>query len=239
MITFASPTRLLDFEACPRRARLKYHDRVPEPRDPNSPLDRGTRMHEELAAYLTGQRDTLSFAIQPKHQDLVETLRAQYAAHPERFIIEQRWQLDDAWAFTQDWDQTRIACTLDLLQFDDDDRTVAHLIDWKSGGRHHNVVKHLDQMQFYALAALLAIPSLELIHASFIYLDLGETMQRAFHREQGEGYLTLLTPRIARLVSETQFLPRPSKYTCRWCPFKTGEIARGVIGTGHCDLNPE
>ena len=32
---------------------------------------------------------------------------------------------------------------------------------------------------------------------------------------------------------------KANKFNCRFCPYKNGEIWNGVMGTGHCNRNPQ
>lgn len=252
MITAGSFSRLLVFESCPLRAKLAYVDKVPEPPQPpdrESPLDRGTRIHDAAENFCRGKGELVAELKNFKSEFLC--LKALTAAGQTE--LEQSWEFDDAWqplepftypqgrrwtageseAFRRIW----LRVKLDALVWTD--KTTAVAIDYKTGKKHGNEIKHADQGNLYTVACFIKYPKLEQLTTEFWYLDQDELTQVHFTRKQGLRFFKNFNNRLLRMTSATEFPPRPSNHTCRFCPYKTGLLGKyGPEGTGDCQLNP-
>jgi hypothetical protein len=102
------------------------------------------------------------------------------------------------------------------------------VIDYKSGKRAGNEIKHTEQGQLYQLAAFMRYPELEIIDVEFWYTDIDELHRVRYTKKQGLKYLKSFTDRGTKMVSAEVFPPSPSIFNCKWCPY-------GPEGTGHCD----
>ena len=98
-----SHARLLEFEKCPFKAKLKYIDRIPEPERPLPPgkkehaNDRGSRVHKAAELYVSGQQETLPVELNDFAHEM-EKLRSLYQ--------EGKVSLEEEWAIDQDWEPT-------------------------------------------------------------------------------------------------------------------------------------
>lgn len=243
-IKTTSFSRLQVFEQCPRRAFLQFVQRIPEPERPGeSPADRGSRLHLAIEDYICGKTDELSEEIEA-HRDRIEELREAYKEDHQNVLLEESWHFDEDWNVCEpdDWDKTKIIMKLDVFQWIEEDEAIA--IDWKSGRKHGNEVKHADQLHLYQLGAFLRYPHLERVHVVLYYIDKNESTIRTFTREQGMRFLDSFGRRLMNMLEEENFMPKPSLHTCRFCPYKTGTIVKAkgrtpaVEGTGDCNLNP-
>lgn len=236
-----SPTKLQTYEACPRRAKFAYLDKIAVPEDPSSPALRGTQIHEQIEAYIRGTSDLLP--VHDKFKDYFGELRTAYEARPSIVQMEELWAFDAAWQPVPGdaWDQHAFRAKLDY--YDQPDEHAALVYDWKTGQKDANVVKHIDQLLSYAISAMLRTPTLAQVHTACIYVDLGETLQKTFEYTPTMQRFEAYRERVAKMQHDTEFFPKPSKTHCTWCPYKTGlqgsARRRGLPGTGHCDLNPE
>lgn len=236
-IPTASSTKLHIYEACPYRAKLAFIDKSPEPVDPNSPMLRGTQIHEDIEHFVRGDRADPPAAC-GQFQDLFERLREKLATEPSRVLVEEYWLFDDAWLPTDDRQAFRFVAKLDYFEFEGDD--TAAIYDVKTGKRDYNIVKHTDQLIAYAISAFMRFEQLEEIFCQDLYVDHGTTLEKTLTRTKAMALLPQLNTRIDRMLNDTVHRPRPSKSNCAYCPFKDGPIGRnGVVGTGACGLNPE
>lgn len=223
-----SYSRLVDFEQCPLKAKLKYLDKIPEPERPLPPgktehaNDRGTRVHEAAERYVRGGVELIpelsNFATE------FEELREKY----KRGIVS----LEGEWAVNRDWEpvawSSRDAwARIKLDAFVRESEEYGVVIDYKTGRKHGNEVKHGEQMQLYQLAAFMRYPTLQLLDVELWYLDKDDVTQTRFTREQGLRFLENFNRRGELMTSAVEFNPQPNMYSCRWCPF-------GPKGTGHC-----
>jgi hypothetical protein len=116
---------------------------------------------------------------------------------------------------------------LDALVFNED-RTHARVIDYKTGRRKFNEVKHTEQGQVYQLATFLRFPEIEHIQVEFWYTDLGETDTKQYSRQQGVSYFEKYNNRFLAVTTATEFPPNPNTFSCRWCPYLDNECKYGV-----------
>ena len=110
-------------------------------------------------------------------------------------------------------------------------RTEAVVIDYKSGKKFGNEIKHGDQMQVYQLCSFLRFPELKVVHTELWYLDVDELTRVTFTRDQGLCFKRSLEARGKALTTCTDFKPNPNKYSCQWCRY--GEKNDG---SGHCKV---
>ena len=238
-IRTASFSRLDDYGKCPKMARFKYVDKVPElAREGEDARDRGLRLHKAEEDYLTGIIDDLPSELEVL-REILEPLRTKYQEQPGSVLVEERWNFNDAWepVADNDWDNIWLIAKLDIFEFEDESEGTAY--DLKSGKKNGNEVKHAIQGQLYAVASFFRFLELERVNVRFLYPDVRETSEQSFERKDAHRLMGMFNKRIVTMLSDTVFLPRPSKHTCRFCPYKTGKVGKLQNGTGHCQLNPE
>ena len=237
-IKTVSSSRLLVFEQCPRRAALAFISKVKEPDRPGeSPLERGSRLHNAIEDYITGKTDELDSEVKHQH-DIIEEYRHVGQNHPEHLEVEQRWNFSEDWQVVDDndWDNIWFILKLDALAWISEDEV--DVDDWKSGKKSGNEVKHSDQLLTYIISVFMRYPDVESVNGRLTYIDANETTTMELTREKALKFLPRLNTRLLAVTEATTFPPKPSTVHCRFCPFKTGKIVKGAEGTGHCDLNP-
>ena len=225
-------SRLSVFEQCKLHAKLSYIDRIPEQPRPLPPgktehaNDRGTRIHEAAELYVKGGVELLPElkAFQPE----LVTLRDKYAAG--------QVSLEGDWAFTKDWVPTAWNSSdawvrMKLDAFVRMSPTHGVVIDYKTGRKHGNEIKHAEQGQLYQLGAFMRYPELQTIDVEFWYTDQNEISQASYPKEQGVRFYTPFTKRGLGITENAEWEANPNYYSCRWCPYKP--VALG--GSGHCD----
>jgi hypothetical protein len=106
-------------------------------------------------------------------------------------------------------------------------------IDFKSGKKFGNELKHAEQLQLYQLVTFLRHPQLEEVTTELWYLDIDELTQATFTRSQGLRFMRSWDKRGNNLTTCQEFKPNPNKWSCRYCPY--GLPQNGFEnGTGHC-----
>ena len=108
--------------------------------------------------------------------------------------------------------------------------TTARVIDFKTGKRYGNEVKHTEQGQIYQLATFLRFPELEHITVEFWYTDLGEKDIKQYTRAQGAAYFDKYNNRLSAMTDCTDFPPNPNAFSCKWCPYKGNACEYGLTG---------
>jgi CRISPR/Cas system-associated exonuclease Cas4 (RecB family) len=228
MIKSWSYSRLVTFESCPFRAKLQYVDRIPEPERHLPPgktehaNDRGTRVHEAAELYVKGGVELL-----PELQCFTEEF-----AQLREMYKEGRVSLEGEWGHARDWsavawmsDNVWLRLKLDAMVHVGNDHAV--VIDYKTGKRNGNEIKHTEQGQLYAAATQARYPELQNITVEFWYTDLNNIVSAEYTYEDLLGIRSRFEARGARITDETAFSAKPSIFNCKYCPY-------GTWGTGHC-----
>jgi CRISPR/Cas system-associated exonuclease Cas4 (RecB family) len=244
VIKATSFSRLDVYEQCGHRARLAFIDRIKEPQQPPLPdgreyaNDRGTRIHNEAENYVRSGGQ-----LSAELKDFKVELDTLHELHQKDMVeLEQMWLFDRDWQRLPDEDifspkiWLRIKC--DAVVWREND-TALVVVDYKTGKRFGNEVKHAHQCQLYQLGAFLRYPKVKKVTTELWYTDQNELVSMNFTRQQGLRFFESWNERLVKMTSDDILNPRPSIPTCKWCPYKTGTVRQGVQGTGHCDLNPE
>lgn len=215
-----SYSRLIDFESCKFRAWLKYGARIPDP-NPSPAADRGTAIHQLAEDFVRGKIKTLPKEL-GKFADEYKSLREKYLA--KQVTLEEEWAFNEQWN-PHDWKTGWLRMKLDASVMLSP--THAVVIDFKTGKKFGNELKHAEQLQLYALAMVLRNERITKVTAELWYLDVDDITTLTVSREQALRYLRVFDRRGQRMTSTTSFKANPNEYSCRWCPY-------GPRGTGHC-----
>ena len=217
MITAWSPSRLFGYEECPRKAKFKYVDKLPEP-GPKSPhLVKGELLHSEMEWFIKGGREKLPRELE-KMQKLAEHMREECKKGNVRVEIELAVRRDwsvTGWFEKDAWGRFK----LDILVVDG---PKGRVIDWKSG-KYKPDGEYSDQLNAYSTAALSATPVLEEMSSCLVFVEHTdvpvERPEGAVHRDNLKKQQDYWTERVARMEQDTVFAPRPSRQACYFCPF--------------------
>ena len=230
MATSWSFSRLGDFEKCRFLFWLKHEQRIPEPerelrpRQTEQANDRGSRIHEEAETFTRGKG-----ALTPgllKFEDHFQKLKRLFALG--RVELEGEWGMSSGWEIVP-WKGAWLRLKLDAIVHMNKQRAV--VIDYKSGKKFGNEVKHGEQINLYALVAFMRYPELEEVDAELWYLDTDEITHRRFTRDQALRFRKNFDLRATALISCNEWKPSPNTFTCRWClygPEHSGHCAVGV-----------
>lgn len=221
-----SHSKLGDFEKCNFMAWLKHDQRIPEPPRLLPPgktehaNDRGSRIHDAAEHFVDGTGGFI--AELRKFEPEFNHLKHLYAAG--KVSLEGEWGMDKEWNITP-WKTAWLRLKLDALVHAS--KTEAVVIDYKSGKKFGNEIKHAEQTQLYALTTFLRFPELETVHAELWYVDVDDLTRMTYTRDQALRFRRSWNNRGTKLVTATEYPPNPNKFSCRWCPYGPG-------GTGHC-----
>lgn len=232
-IKAGSHTRLSDFESCALKAKIKYIDKVKEPEKPLPPgktehaNDRGTRIHDAAERFIKGGVELIP-----------ELQRFEREFHKAREMHKNGLASTEGdWGYNKDWEPVawnsadvyiRIKCDLVIHRSPSD----IVVVDYKSGKRFGNEIKHGEQMQLYVLGTIFRYPKAKTITTELWYLDLDELTSMTYTRDQGMRFVTNYDRRLSRMMAETEFKPNPNPHSCKWCPWKPVHLG----GNGMCKV---
>lgn len=230
-ITRWSFNALKTFERCPFQLYLKRVEQAPEPsieNDPNHPLTRGKRLHAEAEHFI-------------KHKGVLAPELCKFSAQFHE--LSEKYQENNAlaeerWGFDRDWDacqwedpQCWLMAIADAVDYDAE---FPRVIDFKTGKSYGNEVPHRQQLQLYAVAALMRHPDADVIRGELWYLDEGKVKARDYSRVELPELIVRWSTRAEHLTDAIAFPPKPNAGNCRFCPYSPNPD-----GNGRCPYGAE
>jgi len=222
---------LTEFESCKYRSFLKRVQKIPEPERPLPPgktehaNDRGSRIHDTAELFVRGKAK-FGHEMNSFQQ---EFMSMQNSFKDGRVSLEGEWGMSSGWE-PAEWKKAWLRLKLDALVFITPTEAVA--VDYKTGRKFGNEVKHAEQLQLYQLVTFLRYPQLEKVHTELWYLDQDEITSMTYLRNQGLRFRQKWDMRAEKMTSAVDFPPNPNVWTCKWCmygPKGSGVCERGVM----------
>ena len=224
-ITSWSFSRWNLYQECPRKFKYKNIDKLPEP--PSSAMDRGSQIHAYADSFVKG--------VTPLAAEL-SPVKATMQGLQERYVADSTTvSLEDTWAFRRDWTRTAwddwnecwLRIKLDVAVFDivDDDTNQGEVtvIDYKTGKFNPmKVSEYMLQLDLYALGAMLVYGDVT-VYPELIYTDLNVRYPKdpiAYTYKQLPKLKRDWEARVAPMMVDTTFEPKPSQSACKFCHFK-------------------
>lgn len=228
------------YEECPRHsklARLLKAPTLPRPAPPKGgehANDRGSRIHDHAEFYVRGKYPGMCPEM-GTYNDEFEALKQRFTDQPDTLELENMWCFDEEWNVVEpDSPHIWLRVKLDALAFLSE--TAAAVIDYKTGKKYGNEVKHGQQGQLYQLAAFLRYPQLEELWVEFWYLDKDEITQTHFTREKGLRLWRTFNTRASKMTTDVDFTPKPNAHSCKFCPYGPKEFSnKWVAKNGLCE----
>ena len=221
-LTSWSFSRYSDYKQCPARFKYKHLEKREEPA--GEAIARGRIIHDAAAAYIKGEGKSAvpsalqSFAVEFKD------LRARYKQRATATVV-----VEDDWAFTREWEPTVwddwahcwVRVKLDAAH--SPDQRMLHLRDWKTGKLRPELhAEYLEQLELYALVALLTFDWVEEVRPELCYLDLGVVYPEVpliYKRADIPRLKKLWETRVAPMFKDRLFAPRANS-KCRFCHYR-------------------
>ncbi len=229
-------TRWDKYVKCPHAAYLAYIMKAEQLYTPKveKALKRGRDVHDMAEQFIRGDLADMPSEL-AKFADQFNEFRAIYAEDPSLLEMEEEWGFDEQWQTCDYWDKEVIwlRVKLDRLHWLDQEHTAADVVDYKTGRKWGNEVKHNQQGQLYAICSFIRYPTLQTVTVSMMYLDEGNPTKKTYTREQAMAMMPSWDNRAREMTQATVFPPRPNKINCRWCPYGPSN------GTGACDYGVE
>jgi len=222
-------SRYSDYRQCPLKAKLKHLDRIQEP--PNDAMARGAEIHTRIEKYIKGETTRLPTELKLV-ADEMKTLKQLFKRISQTMLVE------DTWAFTKDWEETAwdnwadcwLRIKLDCAHHADD--TTLVVTDWKTGKfRVEMNEDYVEQLELYALAALLLHDHIQEVQPRLVYVDYGVVYPlpdspMIFRRKDIPQLKKRWAQRTKAMLNDKKFAPRPND-KCRWCFYRSSNKAAG------------
>jgi hypothetical protein len=193
------------FNECKAKFYYQFIKKLASPS--NEAMKRGSKMHEDIEAYLQGWVTTLPPELESWRTHLDE-LKA------SEFVAEQAVGLDKDWQPLRDWFQptTWLRSKMDAKSKRDKALTV---IDFKSGKYR---VPSDEQIELYAIVGHAQHPEVEEVTAEFWFIDLDDSYSRTYTAAE----LLALRKKyeaLAAAMYNTQVWSESPSRNCKWCNY--------------------
>lgn len=221
LVTSWSFSRLIDWETCPYRIKLRAVDRCPEP--PNIYGDEGNRQHKLAEDYILARAPSLD-PVLGNFQAEYEHLRL--LARHHQVAVEEEWAFRRDWSVT-DWreDDAWLRIKIDHLVYND----IPIVVDLKTGKRWGNEIKHAQQTQLYAVVTFLRTQR-PIIDTELWYSKHNDLVRTRYNAKELAIFLSRFQARARIMTEATQFPPHPSIFSCKLCAYRQVEDG----GSGAC-----
>ena len=107
----------------------------------------------------------------------------------------------------------------------------AVVIDYKTGRKFGNEIKHAEQVQLYAVALLIRYPEVEIVDVELWYLDQDELTHAQKPTAKWVRHLKPFDARFKRMstMDLKKIKPAANKIACKWCPYRNGICPHAVV----------
>lgn len=245
-----SYSRYADYQQCPLKASLKHLHKIQEPG--NAAMARGAEIGKAAEVYIKGGTAKLRPELKAFAKDFkaFRTLYKKLNLRPDKprttTMLGQKvgpypMTVEDTWAFTKDWAQTTwndwVGCwvriKLDCAHEVKGDVLV--VTDFKTGKfRPEMNESYLEQLELYALGALLRHPLIKQVKPRLMYTDQGILYPPGLSGESELVYTQADVPKLKKLwdkrtramLMDKRFAPRPND-KCHWCHYRASNKAAG------------
>ncbi len=224
-ITSWSFSRYSTYKLCPFKAKCAFILKIKEPG--NKAMQRGALVHDSARDFIFGITKTVPVELE-HFKDLFKQLQQRYKLKINGMTVEQTWAFTKDWQDTvwNDWDNCWVRIKLDCAyQLTD---TLLVIPDWKTGKfREEMNDDYVEQLELYALAALLKHPWVEEVRPRLVYLDQSIIYPDPddpiiFTQDDVPMLKKLWEGRVKKMLSDTVFAPRPND-KCRYCFYSANQ----------------
>lgn len=252
-----SYSRYADYRQCPLAASLKHLHKVQAPT--NAAMTRGGEIGKSAEEYIKGGKAPLraelkSFAkdfkefrtlykklnLKPAVKELGPALTKAAKTKPGQL---HPMTVEDTWAFTKDWTQTTwndwVGCWV-RIKLDCAHEVKGQVLivtDFKTGKfRPEMNETYIEQLELYALGALLRHPLIKKVKPRLMYTDAGAIYppnpdDMVFTQADVPKLKALWDKRTRAMLMDKKFAPRPND-KCHWCFY--GQSGKANGGPGLC-----
>jgi len=233
-------------QKCPLQFYFRHLEKIPNlaedpPPGVERPLDRGIRLHDLAEDYVEGKLMKIPTDLKP-YQEHLDKLKILY----KHGIIEleKEYAFDADWnpCGYKDWDRCVYRGKGDVVIRPDEHNVI--VIDYKTGKKDGNEVKHHEQCVEYGICEALMDPELQIFTLELWYFDqplaADNPTSRTLTRTQLLRSFENMRNKHQKVLDEVLFPARPSRMACYFCDYKAGTVGKGKAaypGTGHCRRN--
>jgi len=217
-----SYSSLLKYEKCPFTRALRLQGA--EAGEAGEAARKGKDIHAAIEEALLANDPSAVKMKHPRHEEIIYAL----CDHADK-QIEAEWRVDADWMpIDPGTDSWGLAFADAVAFYRSDETSSVWIIDWKTGKRRGNELKHTGQMQCYAAFCAALNPEIDVFKVQLCYLNEKRDATIVWNRQNAAFFQSRFTKRVERMLNDTQLRPRPNRTNCRWCEYGS------VNGSGVC-----
>lgn len=233
-------SRYSDYKQCPLKAKLKHLEKIEEP--PNAAMARGADIGRLAELFIKGSLTKLPEELK-KFENTFKALAKQFKQKPGSMVVEDQWAFDKAWGKSKwnDWDNCVVRVKVDAGHLTGP--KTMRIIDWKTGKYSaHKREEYVEQLELYALSALLLNEQVQEVETFLAYLDAGiffpepdtaDAKSLKFTRADIPRLKKTWDKRTRAMLLDRAFAPRPND-KCQWCHYRKDNKAAMPGGKALC-----
>jgi CRISPR/Cas system-associated exonuclease Cas4 (RecB family) len=201
MVHSWSYSTLMNFEKCPHSVTFPYRA------IDNEHTTRGTDIHNSIEAYIN---DPTTECPYPALQANFDALRIPNTS----FVVEAKWGFNREWQPVE-YKGSWLKIKPDLVVTNGE---TVKVVDFKSGKRYGNELKHGQQVQLYTCAAAIMNPEVTTFVNELWYVDHGLVISSmVYNRAKVDGMRDRWHKRGMLMTLSDKFPAKPSKSNCKYC----------------------
>lgn len=226
MFTSWSYSRYKDHKECPRKAKLKHLDKVPEG-ERGPALIRGDDIHKKAEAFVKGKLKRLPPELNGFAAEFKELRKAKATA-------EGKWAMTVQWKAVDYFDWAMAWCRVVLDSHLPKGKKRVQVNDYKTGRIYPD---NEEQMELYSIAAFAHYPDADEAEVQLWYLDQPRDRNNPLTKVYTRKHLPALQKkwreRSIPILTDKKFIPRPGDH-CARCPYSVRKH-KGP-GKPHCEF---
>lgn len=195
------------YEECPAKYKYAKIDKLPDPA--GKAMLRGREVHKAVENYLKNPKGPM-----PMVAEKFSWLLSELAQAP-KLLVEQQWAFNRQWGPAR-WfkdNTTWLRSVVDAGVIYDDH--VVEIVDWKTGKLYDT---NEDQMELFALTAMVRYKETPLVITRLAYLDDGREVVVEHKASDREALKKKWEQKVVPMFTDTTWAPKPSD-RCKWCNF--------------------
>lgn len=216
-----SPSRLVEWEKCPFKAKCKHLLKMAEPSSP--PMERGAAIHKEAEDYVLGKLKSLPTSLSRFGEEFQGLRARRKSVQTElQFALDRDWR-PTSWFREAGRPNPWLRLVFDVV-FDNLVKVAAkakkaataierRIVDHKTGKVR---AEQAEVMELYAIGGYAMEPTPAIVLPSLWYLDEGVAKDLTVLPKEVEGLKKRWGNRAAAMLADTAFVPTPGNH-CRWC----------------------
>lgn len=219
------------YRQCAKKYKAQYIDndkRLKEPRPapgtPETPMQRGDRIHKLGEAYLKGKLAEVPEEFN-KFAESLQLFKSENASS------EEAWAFDENWEPCEYWDRSVVnPCRMKIdTHVVVEDGFLLKIVDFKTGKTKDFNIE--PQLELLAIGGMIRYPEVKRVEAEFWFIDSGDIRSLVYGGWQKNVLMANWKRRTKNMFNDTEFAASPGPF-CQWCllaPQNGGDCASAKV----------